>query len=62
MERELHELDRLGDVHRRENEVAVVAVTAATGGLEVVALRAGHVQDDERDAREGDLGERLLHQ
>ena len=37
-------------------------MAAATRGLPVVALGAGHVEHDERDARERDLGERLLHQ
>ena len=51
MERELHVLDALAHVLRREHDVAVVAVTAAARRLEVVLLAAGHVEDDEREAR-----------
>ena len=52
VERELGQLDRLGDVDRGEHDVPVVAVAAAAGGLEVVALPAGHVEDDERQLGE----------
>src|SRR5438874_808971 len=62
MERELYELDALGDVLRSEDDVAVVAVAATASRLEVVALAPRHVEDDERQLRESDLGERLLHQ
>ena len=62
VERELGELDRLADVHRREDDVAVVAVAAAPGRLVVVLLAAGHVEDHERQLGERDLRERLLHE
>ena len=58
----LHERDRLGHVHRRQHEVAVVAVAAAPGRLPVVALRPRHVQDDQGKAGQGHLGQRLLHE
>ena len=62
MERELREFDGFGDVERREHDVAVVAVAAAAGRLEVVLLAARHVEDDERQLGERDLAERLLHE
>ena len=62
VERELRELDGFGDVEGREHEVAVVAVAAAAGRLEVVLLAARHVEDDEWQLRQRDLAERLLHE
>ena len=62
MERELGVLDGLDDVHGRQHDVAVVAVTAAPGGLEVVALATRHVEDHHRQPCERGLGERLLHE
>ena len=62
VERELHELDALGHVLRREHDVAVVAVPAAARRLVVVLLAARHVEDDERQLGERDLRERLLHE
>ena len=52
VERQLGELDGLADVHRGEHDVAVVAVTAAAGRLEVVLLAACHVEDHERQLGE----------
>ncbi len=62
MERELGELHRLDHVHRRQHDVAVVAVPATTRRLEVVALTTRHVEDHHGQVRERSLGERLLHQ
>ena len=42
--------------------MAVVAVAAAAGRLEVVLLAARHVEDDEWQLRQRDLAERLLHE
>jgi len=55
MERQLRELDGFGHVHRRQHEMAVVAMPAAARRLVIVALRASHVQHDQRQVRQCDL-------
>jgi hypothetical protein len=62
VERKTNHLDGLGDVGGRKHDVPVITVPSAARRLEVVALRARHVQDHERQARQRYLGERLLHQ
>ena len=62
VERQLGQLDGLGDVHRGEHDAALVAVAAAAGGLPVVALRAGHVHDHHREPGQRQLADRLLHE
>jgi hypothetical protein len=62
VEGQLHQAGRLGDVGGGEDDVAVVAVAAAPGGLEVVALPPGHVEDDEGQLGVAELGQGLLHE